>query len=31
VAVLPLRAGADEIGAPVTRIAVPQAACVQFA
>ncbi len=30
IAVLPLRAGADEIGAPMTRVAVPGASCVQF-
>ncbi len=30
VAVLPLRVGSEELGAPVTRIAAPQASCVQF-
>ena len=31
IAVLPLLAGADEVGAPVARAAVQQVACVQFA
>jgi 6-phosphogluconolactonase len=30
VCVLPLQNGADEIGAPVAGVAVPQASCVQF-
>ncbi len=31
VSVLPRQAGAEEIGAPVARAAVPQASCLQFA
>ena len=30
VSVLPLRLGAEEIGAPVARVVVAQASCVQF-